>query len=668
MLPDGKKLREYQKELAAPGLDGQNYVACAPTGTGKTLVASMVISNHLEKKPGGRVLFLVNRIPLAAQQYKEVKSYIPGLQAECIAIQSKSPPLPTFVDNQMIVCTPGILLNEIAMQPLSSQKRMSLADFSLLIVDECHDIKVNSPYYTIMEIYIRSKLEGSGGLPQVVGLTASPGAGDNPSGEMEKALDHLLSLCALLDAFGGIKIVKENTIELLNYTSQPDFELIKTRPHSETDPFLLLLHSTMDSFEQQMQQNFGINKCTSSRYSENYEGWIIQQLRTLERHTGPLNKELRTYLQHLQYYYHALSVYQDLTQDDAVALLHSKVDMAAQQPSAHEQSVHLMFNEFCQQAQRIIPIDNPKLAALKQLLIKHFQASPSCRGIIFVSTKDRAHCVCQWLKNSTELMGFVYPAVVTGRGDKETGAMTAIRKQDVIKQFADGSCNLLVSTPALVQGINVPDCNFMVRYNYVTNEITHIQTQGKARAMGSHCYAILEESSTKILKEDLNKEKGDLMLKAIEYLPEGAKLKQEIEKRQKELLSARDIQRKMQKESKTLELSQVTVICKGCESQLCWGGDLRVIIEKHHVVTSKEFFERCILKKHDHSRQEGDFYISQKVYCKHCNQDLGVTMTWPEKGAEFPALKCQSLIFSSPRGRVSFKQWSKVPFSVQNYV
>ena len=383
VLPDGRKLREYQKELASPGLDGQNYVVCAPTGTGKTLVASMVISDHLVKNPDGRVMFLVNRIALAETQCKEVKSYIPGLQADYIASSAKSlsNPLSMLIDNQMIVCTPEIILNEIDMQSLSSQKRMSLTDYSLMVVDECHDMKPNSPYHTIMENYIKNKIEGSGNLPQIVGLTASPGAGDNPSGEMEKTLDHLLNLCALLDAFGGIRTVKENVMELLNYASQPDFELIKTRSRSETDPFSLLLHSTMNSLEQQIQQKFGIDKCTLSRYSDNYEDWITKQLGALEHHTAPINRELQIHLQYLQYYYNALNIYKDLTQDDAVALLHNKINLAAQQSTVHEQPMHLLFDQFCQQAQKIAPIDNPKLAALKQLLINHFQVSPSSRYI-----------------------------------------------------------------------------------------------------------------------------------------------------------------------------------------------------------------------------------------------------------------------------------------------
>ena len=52
--------------------------------------------------------------------------------------------------------------------------------------------------------------------------------------------------------------------------------------------------------------------------------------------------------------------------------------------------------------------------------------------------------------------------VVTGCGDKETGAITAQRQQDIIKQFAEGAFNLLISTVALVQEINVLACNIII--------------------------------------------------------------------------------------------------------------------------------------------------------------------------------------------------------------
>lgn len=63
-LEGGKKVREYQKELAEPGIKGENYIVVAPTGSGKTLVVALIISDHLQKNQhnddGHNVLFIVN--------------------------------------------------------------------------------------------------------------------------------------------------------------------------------------------------------------------------------------------------------------------------------------------------------------------------------------------------------------------------------------------------------------------------------------------------------------------------------------------------------------------------------------------------------------------------------------------------------------------------------
>ena len=668
ILPKGKTLRNYQKELAAPGLEGQNYIVCAPTGTGKTLIASMVISSHLEKKAEGKVIFLVNKIALAAQQCNEIKYYIPELKADHITGNSgtKIPVSLMLQENHMIVCTAGILLNEMIMHPLSNTKRVCLNDVSLLVIDECHNTRKNNPYAIIMESYIRSKLKGTDNLPQILGLTASPGAGDSTSGEEEKTFDHLQGLCALLDAFGGIKVVRDNIIELVHYTNQPDFDLLKTKPRSESDQFLLLLNSTMEAVEDSVLKIDKIDLYRSLRCTRGYEGQITQLLRDSEHHTGPFERDIRRHLKHLQYYYKALNVYQDLTQADAVALLQKKITIA-EEPTPLEQSLHTFFEQFCQQALEMAVTENPKLLRLEQLLKSHFQALPTTRGIIFVTLKDSARCMCQWIKESKELKSLVRPGVVTGHGSNEQGGMSVLKQQDIIKQFEDGTLNLLVSTSALEEGLNVPACNLVVRYNYVTDEIARVQAQGHARAKGSRCYSILEESSPKVYREKLNKEREDLMMKALEFLPEGERLKNEIVRLQRDILSARDLQQQTKKDSKTLQSSQVVVVCKGCDLELCWGGDLRVLAGAQYIVITKGIFEKCIIKEHERSHHTGDFHITQKVYCKDCNQDLGVIMKWSEKNTSFPTIKCKQVLFCTPYGKNSSAKWSNVPFSIEEY-
>ncbi len=83
-------------------------------------------------------------------------------------------------------------------------------------MDECHHARKSSLQAQLMFHYIRRKFEDpSAHLPQIVGLTASPGAGDNPDLDMTKTIDHLVNL---LDATSGIVT---NVADLERFVRKP---------------------------------------------------------------------------------------------------------------------------------------------------------------------------------------------------------------------------------------------------------------------------------------------------------------------------------------------------------------------------------------------------------------------------------------------------------------
>ena len=51
------ELREYQKELAAPAIEGKNTIICAPTNSGKTYVAIEIAKQHLDAGNVGELPF-----------------------------------------------------------------------------------------------------------------------------------------------------------------------------------------------------------------------------------------------------------------------------------------------------------------------------------------------------------------------------------------------------------------------------------------------------------------------------------------------------------------------------------------------------------------------------------------------------------------------------------
>lgn len=48
-------------------------------------------------------------------------------------------------------------------------------------------------------------------------------------------------------------------------------------------------------------------------------------------------------------------------------------------------------------------------------------------------------------------------------------------QQEVIQKFWTGTLNLLVATSVAEEGLDIPQCNVVVRYGLLTNEISMVQ-------------------------------------------------------------------------------------------------------------------------------------------------------------------------------------------------
>ena len=81
------KPRDYQMELAEPGIEGKNYIVVAPTNSGKTLVAAVIIANHFEKNSGQKrlpkVVMVMKTRSLANRKAKQMNEYIPNALIKC---------------------------------------------------------------------------------------------------------------------------------------------------------------------------------------------------------------------------------------------------------------------------------------------------------------------------------------------------------------------------------------------------------------------------------------------------------------------------------------------------------------------------------------------------------------------------------------------------------
>ena len=170
--------RAYQNELFRKAMGG-NAIVYLPTGSGKTLVASMVINAMLKLNPGKMAAFLVHRIPLVYQQSQYIKKQNPRLRVEILAgdltrfpgdrehwVQVIQKIAQKKID--VLVITAQIFYNFLG----DEDATLKLSDVSCMVFDEAHNCKGNHVFAQIMRKFYDPLADRY--KPLVLGLTASP--------------------------------------------------------------------------------------------------------------------------------------------------------------------------------------------------------------------------------------------------------------------------------------------------------------------------------------------------------------------------------------------------------------------------------------------------------------------------------------------------------------
>lgn len=59
--------------------------------------------------------------------------------------------------------------------------------------------------------------------------------------------------------------------------------------------------------------------------------------------------------------------------------------------------------------------------------------------------------------------------------------MTQNEQERVLSRFHTGEKNLLLATSVAEEGLDIRDCNFVIRYDMMGNEISSVQSRGRVR-------------------------------------------------------------------------------------------------------------------------------------------------------------------------------------------
>lgn len=75
-------------------------------------------------------------------------------------------------------------------------------------------------------------------------------------------------------------------------------------------------------------------------------------------------------------------------------------------------------------------------------------------------------------------------------------AETEHRKQEeVLKKFRMHECNLLIATKVLEEGIDIPKCNLVIRFDQPQTYNSYVQCKGRAKMPEAHYVLLAEEEN-----------------------------------------------------------------------------------------------------------------------------------------------------------------------------
>ncbi|KAK2580644.1 hypothetical protein KPH14_007750 [Odynerus spinipes] len=508
--------RPYQIDLYEKALQS-NIIIYLPTGTGKTFIALMLIkklSGDIQKPystGGKRTVFLVNTVPLVTQQAEYIARHT-GLQCKgyCgdmnVDIWTKEIWFQEIEENQVLVMTCQIFLDMIC------RGYMQLSSVNLLIFDECHRGVHDHPMRQIMqrfEEYPKDK------HPKILALSAT-------------LLNSNVKLNNIIDSIKSLEITFHSKIATVGnvqgYSTNPQEVIIYydtyTHPESwyDADKNLdCLLEFLNHVYIENSLENNDSSKEFKPKSTQTKLKNLIQDVKEHIYITGlyGVNKCILLHLIQLE----CKKRYTD-NQNTVYVLEHIITEFIKLRKVLHDE-----MKDYTDQ-EKIIRFSSDQVLKLLTLL-KNFNddklAEQKFCCIIFVKRRFTAKILYNILKDIhtfDERYKFLCPDYIVGYNNnpyKEIKEVLCMSKwnTEVLHRFKNGLCNCIIATDVIDEGIDIPVCTLIVRFNLPMDFRSYIQSKGRARYQTSQFAMMLNKDDHKYIKRHKLFQEMDLSLQKI---------------------------------------------------------------------------------------------------------------------------------------------------------
>ncbi|KAL1811892.1 hypothetical protein ACET3Z_021957 [Daucus carota] len=528
--------RKYQLDVLQQA-ENRNTIAFLETGAGKTLIAVLLIKSlcsRLQKiNKKFLAVFLVPKVPLVYQQAEVIRDRT-GYQVGHYCGEMGQDFWDArrwqheFETKQVLVMTAQILLN------ILRHSIIKMESINLLILDECHHAVKKHPYSLVMSEFYHTTPKMK--RPSVFGMTASPVNLKGVSSQedcaikirnLETKLDSIV--CTIKDRKELEKHVPMPSETVVLYDKAASLcylhEQIKQMEVAVEQAALSSSRRSKWQFmgardagaKEQLRQVYGVSERTESDGAAN----LIQKLRAINYALGELGQwcafkvaqSFLTALQNDERANYQLDVkFQETYLDKVVSLLQCQLSEGAVPDNLEDalkngvdvggldeevEEGELPASHVVSGGEHVDVIIGgavadgkvtPKVQSLVKILHR-YQSTGDFRAIIFV---ERVVTALVLPKVFAELpsLSFIRSASLIGHNNSHE--MRTSQMQDTISKFRDGRVTLLVATSVAEEGLDIRQCNVVIRFDLAKTVLAYIQSRGRARKPGSD-YILMAE-------------------------------------------------------------------------------------------------------------------------------------------------------------------------------
>lgn len=454
-----------------------NSLLCLPTGMGKTLIANMLMKAYHQRNPNQGQVFIVPTIVLVEQQAAAIEQTT-GLKVKRRSGEHERVGL--WSASEICVCTHAMLLNAIKM------KRIDMSQLSLVVLDEVHEANsANSQYGLLLPFILKCPASQR---PRVLGLTASP-SGTN-STDMRQ---DITTLCNKVNALPYTPLVGDDkNTDKANDVTCNYIPIHKSSFEVRFETFVLESLESFAGFHTFFEGSWKkLHANLSTRVKIDAAIKALSHASLVAQNQGDL--PLRQLTSWMLKWIDSLDMLQIFGPRKLIGYIRVDLEFANSNDALSTIStllgpllaqMRLTINRMELEYQ--IAVDSPRVAELLSHIKRH--KTDQERILIFVDRRNTAERLCRRLKEDSDV-GQMNPDYVIGNSN---GGFPREVQQAVLKTFDEGTCQVLVATSVLEQGIDVAACGVVICFDGVKSMKSIIQSRGRARKKSAKFIAFID--------------------------------------------------------------------------------------------------------------------------------------------------------------------------------